>query len=92
MKNPLSVEAFADWLATMPADDEYDWRYSLYCAIGQYLHATAPHIKPFACYYVTPDNDHKPYPAGFDRIAFTDGPHTFGAALHRAREYLEAQK
>lgn len=37
MKNMLTLEAFADWAEKQPAEKEYDYSQSRYCAAAQYL-------------------------------------------------------
>lgn len=36
MRNPLSLEAFADWCEKKPADEEYYYPDPTICACGQY--------------------------------------------------------
>lgn len=36
MRNPLSIEAFADWCEKQPADKEYVYEDSWHCACAQY--------------------------------------------------------
>lgn len=89
MRHPLSLEAFTDWLATMPADGEYDYTACMTCAFSQYL--TAIGLKPAGVgpgYWRQRGADslrHRPLPDGVEEIVYTT-PWTFGAALSRARE------
>lgn len=78
MKNPLSLEAFADWCERKPADEEYDWFDCNVCAASQYAKELG--ISNFADLAI---------PGTFlfraSELAFPE-PHTFGALAERLRE------
>lgn len=87
MRHPLSLEAFTDWLATMPADETYQYCYNGSCAIAQYLRACGfrnAYVDPFN-WSERPGGPTKRLPHHWNDIAWTE-PWTFGAALSRARE------
>jgi hypothetical protein len=82
MKLPLSLESFADWLGTMPADEEYSPYEPLVCAIGRWLKATGFDRKTV---------EEKSWSLGedprFEHVIFCE-PQTFGDAAKRARALL----
>lgn len=93
MKNPLSLEAFADWCEKQPADKEYSYIDSENCAVTQYMRACG-----FPCaysnrdkWYERRDNQtwyaHKAPERRMDILA-CELPHTFGALAKRLREAI----
>lgn len=86
MRNPLSLEAFADWLGTMPAKERYTWAVPRQCAIGQWLRFTGftdEREIGKKSVEMAERND-------FGKIVLPE-PHTFGAAHERARTILAGQ-
>ena len=86
MRNPLSLEAFADWLEQQPADKEYRWLDPCECAIGQYCRSLG--MKGCAelsetAYFVLEGVD-----GARNHYIAMDRPRTFGAALRRARSAI----
>lgn len=85
-KSDPTVNDLIAWLETMPADEHYEYLDPSACLLGQYLRSVGVADVGFASCQL----DANPK---FCRIAFGpqgDGPHTFGAALERAREYQES--
>lgn len=76
MKNPLSLDAFIDWLEKQPAEREYDWWCPLSCLLAQY----AKHIG-FRHYCELPLTAL----TSWENAVARPRPHNFGAALGRAR-------
>jgi hypothetical protein len=73
MKNPLSIEAFADWCEKQPAGRGYDWTDDETCAVAQYAkaHGRRPDDMPLA----------------WEAVAMNGGmDQTFGALAKRLRE------
>lgn len=82
MRNPLSIEAFADWLEKQPPEGEYDYCSFSRCAISQYCRWlgfkdvwTSARIGFELAHHAVVDCD----------------PQTFGAAAARAREAINAR-
>lgn len=95
MKNPLTIEAFCEWLGKQPAEEPYDHNSVDNCAIGQFMKANVPEMmSPGNRYWHDRDGQSHLYPAGFTKIGINEyrGPFTFGAAHKRALAYLEGQK
>lgn len=98
MRNPLSLEAFADWLETKPADETYNFN-CLNCAIGQYFKFLGMRFNGLGTENWTDDQGVAHYlPRGMNRAAQGDSyygghpDHTFGKAAQRARRELRAQQ
>jgi hypothetical protein len=80
MRNPLTLEAFAEWCEKQPADKEYNFFDNHGCAFGQYLKALGiEHRSVGGTYWRTA--------AGEERIrkALQSGDWTFGALASRLR-------
>jgi hypothetical protein len=86
--DPLTLPALTAWLETQPADQSYCFLDTGYCLIGRFLRAQG-----YACASVGGSYYRSKH--GGDRIPFSHpaiediaakNPHTFGAALARARE------
>lgn len=41
MRNPLTIEAFAEWAEKKPANEDYDFTLAWNCAVAQFLKANA---------------------------------------------------
>lgn len=79
MKNLLTLESFADWAEKQPAEKEYDYSRSQYCAAAQYLQSIG------VVDYARPSWD---LPAGWAKALnpFNDLDCTFGALATRLRK------
>lgn len=87
MRNPLTLEAFADWLEKKPAAMFYEFHCKR-CAIGSYLTEHGFPMKTLGTeMWVDKDGNKHPLPIGWNRIAMTS-PHTYGDAAQRARAAL----
>lgn len=85
MRNPLSLEAFADWCARKPADGEYDWADTNGCAFCQYLTSVGLPIRRVDIYsWVDEHWRTHPLPEGVAG-AVAQYPWTFGALSSRLR-------
>lgn len=91
MKNPISIEAFADWCDKQSADRVYDYKNGHECAFAQYLVALGfmPCVNEEAyCLdhlLMTKDlSAWRPLPFGLD-LAVYEFPRTFGALAGRLR-------
>lgn len=90
MRHPLSLEAFAEWLTTMPADQWYDYCDPWNCAVAQYRQflgvPVAVHYDGAALDGGGPSMD----PRVMEVVHHENGSkeRTFGAALERARMQL----
>lgn len=82
--NPFDLKQFVGWLEAQPADKAYEW--CGHCLIEQYMVHLG--FRPYHCYTAENDAGHSIY------FCLTQGgiaylePHTFGAALTRARAML----
>lgn len=100
MRNPLSLEAFADWLGTMPADQLYEYGDINGCAVCQFFDFLGLHyLAVGGLAWNDAEGQERALPADLDRVA--NGRYdahrlrqnhktfrTFGAALERARALL----
>lgn len=77
---------FADWLGTMPADEEYDYMDNHGCAIFCYLRARGMPVSSVDGYGWHDTNDMAHCPPEFHALdrAVVLGSRTFGAAHKRA--------
>lgn len=86
MRNPLTIEAFADWCETKPSIEHYHY-WSNNCAVGQFLSHAGIEVECVGGTTWTP----KGFPVGAMEIpsAMVDplayAPHTFGALAARLR-------
>jgi hypothetical protein len=88
--SPLTIDRLIAWLETQPPDEEYRYKESRECAICQMLRATGYPKATVGSEMVWLHG------AGFDYVylpsemdaAVAAKPHTFGAALARAREAI----
>jgi hypothetical protein len=77
-ENPLTLEAFAEWCETKPADEKYDWLGN--CAVEQY--------SQFLGRYDEWDDRHQrdePWWAAMSAGPACEEPYTFGALAARLR-------
>ena len=95
MRNPLSLEAFADWLEKQPGEKKYKYISATQCLICQYFNAIGLDFIALDSRAWCDHNyeDHK-LPDHFNDIAHGVGDdlwtrHTFGSAARRARELLK---
>ena len=87
MKNPLSLEAFADWLEGKPAEQKYEY-WCQECAIGGYFIELGLPMKSLGTEkWRDRDGVLHVLPPGFDEVSSTP-PHTYGAAARRARDLV----
>lgn len=87
--DPLSLDSLITWLEKQPADEVYCFDAIGHCLLAQYF--TEQYGQP----YTVGNTMFGPYhdydknmvmPAGFNSLAAAE-PHTFGAALERARQH-----
>lgn len=85
--DPFKLETLISWAEKQPADKAYDfWCHR--CYLGQYFEAHGFQIDMIGTGNVTfTGHGARPLPPHFNRIAQSE-PHTFGAALARARKAL----
>lgn len=81
MRNPLTLEAFADWAEKMPADEQYEWCDDSDCACGQYADAAKVSGSYRAHPHPSPDNA---FWLKAEQAAF-EWPRTFGSLAARLR-------
>lgn len=93
----LSIAAVADWLAMQPAERTYEYINPGNCLIAQYLRWLGySDVVVGACAYSIYSDDGefgslpRPFPNNLWAVA-AEYPRTFGAALQRARAYLDDQ-
>lgn len=82
----FSLSNLIVWLSKQPADATYEYNKCSDCLLAQYFKAHGYHNPTLSCCGVKHGLFKLRYddlPEGFDVIA-RSGPHTFGAALHRA--------
>lgn len=81
--NPFTVEAIIAWLETMPPLGRYDWADPQRCLACQYYQSIGiarPWTVDETLGYIRAFGDHETY-----FFIAAKHPHTFGAALKRAR-------
>ena len=85
MRNPLTLEAFAAWCETKPADEVYCYTDSGHCAFAQYL-SWLGFVEPSVGSRTYSDGDGPAHalPAGLDS-AVRGEPRTYGALAARLR-------
>ena len=89
MKNPLTIEAFADWLEKQPPEKEYDYSNCRGCLVFQYLTAVGiPITSTGSTTFSTNDGQEHILPYELDIVAARH-PHTFGKAAIRARRPIQ---
>src|SRR5215831_9558336 len=97
--DPMSLDTLIAWLEKQPKDEAYCYNSNGACLLAQYFEAMA-----FECPWVGIGSVHFgvrdefwecrgniALPDGFNSISFQK-PHTFGAALKRARKLQEERK
>ncbi len=91
--DPLSLRSLVEWLERQDGETEYDYGCNGHCLIAQYLNAVG--VK---CAAVVPrayreggEPIYKDFSREFESVAISR-PHTFGAALQRARNLLSEGK
>lgn len=84
MDDPFQLEPLIGWLEKQPADKEYCFTDRGTCLLTQY-YAASGYIADVGGFTVTIDGNVHHMSDDFGDIPATD-PHTFGAALNRARE------
>jgi hypothetical protein len=95
MRNPLTLEAFAEWCEKQPADAEYNYEDPNRCAYCQYLRATGFDVRSVGPTYWTEGVGHKEHPliCGLNDAlnpGYPDyGKWTFGALVSRLRARQE---
>lgn len=82
MRNPLTIEAFAEWAEKKPANETYDYCSSEACAAAQYLQSLGVQKYNLPSYKL---------PKGWLGPLQT-GPDTFGALAQRLRASLNTGK
>lgn len=103
MKNPISLDAFADWCAKQPADKHYDYHAVRDCAFAQYLRSLGFEtaiVSPMQ--YCIGEGEVRPLPEGVDAAVYGGifslpftlprTRHTFGALTKRLRRAQEAAR
>lgn len=92
MKNPLSLEAFADWCAKQPTDAEYRYDNIVDCACGRYFRSLGIDAH-YSGYHEWLGFYRRriPHSDEMDRLASVR-PHTFGALTERVRGAIAARK
>lgn len=87
MKNPLTIEAFAEWCESKPADERYEYMDDCGCAFFQYLQDRGfqPARVDGYGWYSHDGNQYHPLPAGVED-PLCQGDSTFGALAARLRE------
>lgn len=87
---PFTLESLIAWLETKQADEEYCYSRTGECLIAHYLKEVCGYARPNigSTFYSDLDGPvrMRDLPPKWDDIALR-GPHTFGAALIRARAY-----
>jgi hypothetical protein len=87
----FSLENLVAWSEKQPADKEYDF-WCDQCFLGQYFEDHGFRIRMIGVGTVTfKGHETRQLPPGFNEIA-QQTPHTFGAALGRARRMLAARR
>lgn len=87
-----SLVSLIDWLETKNPDQSYTYCSSTKCLCAQYYRAKGYwFIQMSAFYFFHGFFESTRLPDGFNLIA-AQKPHTFGAALQRARVYAESQQ
>jgi hypothetical protein len=90
--DPYKLQSLISWLEMKPATGEYNWRDVDGCLLCQYLQEVTGAVRPavenggFGSWTITDWGD-----GGYFGICGVE-PHTFGAALSRARALLAAGK
>jgi len=85
--DPFSLESLIAWAEKQPADKEYDF-WCNECYLGQYFEDHGFQVTMIGIGTVTfKGHQTRQLPPGFNDIAQRT-PHTFGAALDRARKAL----
>ena len=86
--DPFSVAGLVAWLETQPADGEYCYEDGGRCLIAKYIIAIGYRRPNIGGYSMSADGlPSRKMPFGWEDISCIE-PHTFGAALQRARSYL----
>jgi hypothetical protein len=88
MRDPLSLETFADWLEQQPAAARYNYTDSRNCAVAQYLGALGFKNVDYRAWDGRPCVGEGPRVPRDLFIVSREGEMTFGAAAERARAYL----
>lgn len=93
--DPFIMESLIAWLEKQPSRKSYPYTIACGCMLTQYF-AAAGFKNPQVCYTWFKENGHKDssatelkFPVIFDKIA-GEAPHTFGAALSRARAHMRS--
>ena len=88
--DPFTLESLVAWAEKQPTHKRYDF-WCDRCYLGQYFEAHGYQIDMIGCGTVTfAGHKTKNLPPFFNSIAMSQ-PHTFGAALTRARAALTSQ-
>lgn len=82
---PFSLEALIAWLEKQPEGDKYNHRCAGHCLLAQYFAAVGFTNVRLGWRLIASDQfAGRSVPEDFQLVAYT-APHTFGAALARAR-------
>lgn len=87
MRNPLSIEAFADWCEKQPAYRLYNYSNCRHCAFAQYLEHLGfrgASVDGSSFSLTGKFEDDRPLSAVIDRAVYEE-PNTFGALASRLR-------
>lgn len=88
--DPMKLESLIAWLEKQSADKRYEF-WCTKCLLGQYFTDYGYDVKMMGTAMVIHASGHFDLPKGFNRLAQAQ-PHTYGAALNRARKALAAQR
>jgi hypothetical protein len=88
--DPYSLAGMIAWLEQQPAEQEYKWANCEDCLVGQYLSAVLGPPADYAEVSRRHGKFMRENPIAFRRGLALANPHTFGAALERARAALIA--
>jgi hypothetical protein len=88
-KDPHSLSSLIDWLETKNPDEGYNYCHSTRCPLAKYYRSQGYRFLQMGTAYFYHGFFHvTPLPEYFNHIVAA-GPHTYGAAVKRARGLLE---
>src|SRR5262245_33624412 len=85
--DPFALTSLVAWLERQPADEHYDYYNCAECPIALLFKASGYQRVAVNGFNVSFDGDCRSLPPHFDKITAAR-PHTYGAALARARALL----